>query len=302
MEVPQRWTWDGDSARLWHDFDSAGLAWINAPAAVARVEADPHAVATELLGESPFKLRMRRLEILPTQRRGYENSNVHALFHIDQDPYLPPPIQVLMCVRPAREGGDSTFLDGWELAAKVRAHDPALYTELLHTPRIIPFSNSNFFGTTISVRLDNLLVIHGAMPPDDPVGKALLQRFSLARPVKLHLTEGDVIIANNHRLLHGRTAFTDPDRLIIRLMIWLDHPLVGDPVLVAEARPIAASLAQQIRDQPEWIRNRLGVFDAGLASPAFAHDFSRLPATPDSQSPERYAELAGVLRSLSRRS
>lgn len=302
VEQPQRWSWDGDRARLWRDFDATGLAWLHAPETVAAVETDPHATATELLGERPFRLRMRRLEMLPINRRGYENSNIHALFHIDQDPYLPPPIQVLMCVRPASQGGDSTFLDGWELAARLREHDPALYRELFHTPRIIQFSNSHWFGPTLSVRLDNLLVIHGAVPPaaDDHVGKAVLSRFVLCRPVKLHMTEGDVIVANNHRLLHGRTAFADPGRLIIRLMIWLERPLTGEPGLLDEARLVAARLEAQLAEQPSWIQHRLGVFGAaGLAGPAFQHDFSRLPDTPDTQSPERYAELAAVLRRLS---
>lgn len=303
MRVPERWSWEteGSAARVLQDVDRDGLAWLNSPEAITRVEQDPWAAATMLLGRRPFQLRARRLQLADTPFRGYEHTNVRAALHIDQDPYLPPQIQVLMCVRPAADGGDSTFIDGWELASRIRTEDAKLYRALFEVSRVIRFSHSHWFGPTISTRLDNLLVIHGAVPPpaDDRLGQAVLGQVNQTPLTSIRMTENDVIVANNHRLLHGRTAFTDPGRLLVRLLIWLEEPLAADGELVAAARPVHDRIVEQVRDRPEWIQHRLGVFGpAGLGATAFQHDFRRFPETPDSTSKERYAELAAAARAL----
>lgn len=286
---------------MWSELCAQGLSWFRSPSAVAGVGDDPVGVATRLLGRAPFKLRGRRLEVLPGKHRGYENSQQTALFHIDQDPYIPPQVQVLICARPADVGGDSLFLDGWELAREIKRGDPALYRQLFETARIIAFSKSRWFGPTISTRLGNVIVSHGAVPPpaQDRVGQQVLASVTRAAPLALRMTEGDVIVANNLRLLHGRTAFTDPHRLLIRLMIWLEDPLPADPELAREASAVQVRIAAQVRDQPEWIRHRLGVFGAdGWNASALQHDFRTLPHTPDGESPEKLAELVAVWRGL----
>jgi gamma-butyrobetaine dioxygenase len=304
MHIPPPWTWGdaGSPERVWSELCAQGLSWFRAPDAVAGVVgADPAAVAARLLGRAPFKLRRRRLEVVPGARKGYENSQQQALFHIDQDPYLPPQIQVLLCVRPADTGGESLFLDGWELARAIQRDAPALYRRLFETQRMIAFSNSRWFGPTISMRLGNVVLSHGAVAPprEDQVGQQVSAIVNHAPPLALRMTEGDVIVANNHRLLHGRTAFTDPQRLLIRLMIWLEDALPADPELARETRAVHDRIAAQVHDQPEWIRHRLGMFGAdGWNAAALQHDFQRPPQTPDAESPEKLAELVAVWRGL----
>lgn len=75
----------------------------------------------------------------------------------------------------------------------------------------------------IRYRQDTLLAGFSAFgePIDSPYRTAVdhLQRAinsSKAR-IDFHLEDGDLIIVNNHELLHGRTSFADPNRLLLRV-------------------------------------------------------------------------------------
>jgi len=275
-----------------------GLSWFRWPD--ADVEEAPARLATRLLGSSPFRVRSRRLEVVGSSAGNYENSSVDARPHTDYDPYLPAHLQVLICRRPAAHGGDSLFLDGWSLLAAIRSDDSSLYEELFAAPRIVPFGPGPWFGPTVSSRLGNLILVHGGMPPTDSVGTRFAERVRRAPAVALRLEEGDVVVCNHQRVLHGRTAFADGGRLLVRLLVWLREPLAAQPrLMVDRARAVHDRIAVQVRAEPEWIRHRLGIFgEEGLDAAAFRHDFSRLPATPDGRSAECRAQIEGVVRAL----
>jgi len=304
MAIPKRWTWKSTgsaSSRVWEELDDAGLSWFHWPEAL-EAGSEPWKFATALLGCRPLHLHVKQIAPLAGDVRNYENSSFTAPLHTDYHPYLPAPLQVLICHRPAQSGGDSLFLDGWELLASIRERDPSLYAELFESPRIIPFGPGNWFGPTLSMRLDNLILACGAMPPADPVGRRFVEQTRAASARSLRLEEGDVVVLNHHRLLHGRTAFSDPHRLLTRFFLWLHKPLAAEPRLAHEARRVHRRLAEQTSHHPEWIRHRLGVFGSdGLPATAFSADPKRLPAMPDAQSPERYVELENVLRGLALR-
>src|SRR5688572_17456709 len=226
MQRPTRWTWgtDGGADRVWAELDGAGITWFHDPSVLDAIEGDPFGVAERVLGRRPFRLWPDRLELKPGPHRGYQNTRGPALFHIDPDPYLPPEIQLLACARPAADGGDSTFLDSWELVRAIEAADPALFARLFTAMRTIGFSHNRWFGPTVTRRLDHTMVVHGAMPiaAGDTVGAAVLAQIQASAPMALRLAHGDVLVASNHRLLHGRTAFADSSRLLFRLLLWAD--------------------------------------------------------------------------------
>ncbi len=80
-----------------------------------------------------------------------------------------------------------------------------------------------------------------ALAPSD---RALLDRLQAiaeapGRALALDLAPGDVIIGDNHRVLHGRDAWTDGPSRRLLLRVWLEdlHRPAGDPDADVQAHP-----------------------------------------------------------------
>lgn len=151
-----------------------------------------------------------------------------ALFAHTDNPYRKPipGIQFLSCVRNDASGGDSTLVDGLSVADALHEADPGAFEALTATNiryrydgdgsvledigRMIEIDEA---GTVRRVRF-NPRVEH-VMPTS--VGQ--LDAFYRARAafgallgdprfeVRFRLEAGDTLMFDNHRLLHGRTAF-----------------------------------------------------------------------------------------------
>jgi gamma-butyrobetaine dioxygenase len=205
---------------VWHE-----PAWADAVAAHPREVA--RAVAARLGHE------VRTLERQPIRAveggRSFASSDGPAPLHSDSQLFhgRPAHLQVLFCVRAADRGGATLLADTRALERAVAARDPALLDALYRTPRSFPFVFGDFVASTVSSVEEDTFFTHSPRA-NDPVGEALLRHLRSLRTTELTLRAGEVLVVDNHRMLHGRTAFEGGARELQRLLIWLARPLVDD--------------------------------------------------------------------------
>ncbi|WP_251977907.1 2-trimethylaminoethylphosphonate dioxygenase [Salinicola avicenniae] len=132
----------------------------------------------------------------------------------------------LHCLSNADSGGDSTLADGFMAAERLRQQDPAAFDCLTRTPtrfRYVddsahlesegPLIELDSAGNVVRVRYNNRTERIPALPPEslERYYAARQQFFALITSPALTLTPklapGEMLIMDNYRLLHGRTAF-----------------------------------------------------------------------------------------------
>ncbi len=155
-------------------------------------------------------------------------TSLHLTPHTD-NPYrnpLPPCIQILHCIENEVSGGYSTLVDGYTVSEMLKKVKPEYYdilssvkvrfrfidkdvvleswSELIHLDQ-----NKNFKSVRFSTRLDYVPILE----------KKELELYYEARKylsdlynsnkyrIEFKLMPGDLMMMDNHRLLHGRTAF-----------------------------------------------------------------------------------------------
>ena len=132
----------------------------------------------------------------------------------------------LHCLRNASEGGDSTLVDGYMAAQRLAERHPQAYKTLTETPVHFrykddqahlesegPLIELNYDNQPFRVRYNNRTECIPALDPEQ------LEQYYAARhifyamitsdelTVRLKLGEGDMLIMDNYRLFHGRTAY-----------------------------------------------------------------------------------------------
>ena len=138
-----------------------------------------------------------------------------------------PGFQALHALLPSSEGGESLFADGFALAEHLRVNGPDAFAELTHTP--VPFLYRSRDAELYAERPLIQLSASGAVsaihynsrsiaPLDIPPGEAprfytAYRRFALlmrdARfQLRTRLGDGTLVVFDNQRTLHGRTAFS----------------------------------------------------------------------------------------------
>jgi gamma-butyrobetaine dioxygenase len=216
-----------------------------------RAATDPWGFAELLFGETPDMIERQPIRAV-RGARSFAASAGAAPLHTDSQMLLgvPAHAQVLVCVRGAARGGASILVDAWAILDDVRACDPTLFTALLHTPRALRFYFGQVDGPTCSKRSGSLVFTH---PPcaDDPIGMRLQPYIARAPVIEHSLAAGEVLVVDNHRMLHGRRAF-EGDRELTRVLAWLPTPLGVHP---------DANLRAALPDRAEGglARGRLGV-------------------------------------------
>lgn len=191
---------------------------------VATFASHPWETARAICGDVAM---VERQPIKPVAHgRSFASRIGDAPLHTDSQIFhgTPPDLQILGCVRPARVGGDTLLLDSRTVIARAKDLDA-----LFRRPRTLRFVFGDLVATTISAVGDALIFTH---PPRSDDGIDLDLRDST--PVRLGA--GDVIVVDNHRMLHGRTAFDDPRRELQRLLVWLRRPLPAPTELLDRAR------------------------------------------------------------------
>ncbi len=158
--------------------------------------------------------------------------------HTD-NPYrlAPPEIQVLHCLSAAGHGGQSLLVDGAAVIAALKAEAPSAYHLLCHTPARFAWSDGETFleatAPVITLNADGALErlrynprsMQRVCTDDEAVRvawRAAWDRLGvlLAQPafgVTFDMTAGDMVLMDNRRVLHGRTAFETSGKVVRHL-------------------------------------------------------------------------------------
>jgi gamma-butyrobetaine dioxygenase len=216
---------------------------------------DAWAYVTELVGERPEMIE--RQHIRPHAKgTSYASTAIATPLHTDSQDYLgaPPKLQIMACVRAAARGGESLLVDGRALLERC---DPALRDALLHEPRRQRFYFGDIVGPTVALKRGHHVWTLSPIPHHDPIGEALARELARAPVIELALRAGDVLVVDNHRMLHGRTAF-EGEREFVRVLAWL----AAQPT--DAARRLAAVLELVTGGAPPRIAREAGVSDGEL--------------------------------------
>ena len=205
----------------------------------------------------PIKLK----EVNGVIGKTYALRNDDTPFHIDQHPHLPAHLQILVCVKQASDsGGESLFLDTWPLLDNLKKEKSDLYKKFLTSPRITMFQKMPWCAPIFSFRAGNFLCVHSPnVQKGDENGRAFQDLIDASPAIRFKMEPGELVVNNNHRLLHARTAFTDPSRHLIRILAWFVEPILPPREHVERAAKIARSTESLAEDLPLWMRKRLGL-------------------------------------------
>lgn len=224
----------------------------------------PERERTEEIAALVGKLRMTNYEIYELEAKPNPeivgDMSVALNLHTDE-PYRvdPPGITFFHVIKQAMRGGESTLVDSFRLAAVLREQDPDAFGILCRIPA--RFHRSLVEGRMFEyqrpiIQCDSdgdvtgvFLLDRGMAPVDcafgeiEPFYDALRRLLQLIDGgegrIEIKLEAGDMLVFNNHRLMHGRTAFdsssgrhvrschVDLDEFHSRLRVsYRDH---GDP-------------------------------------------------------------------------
>ncbi|APR84348.1 Hypothetical protein A7982_09697 [Minicystis rosea] len=252
------------SARLRREIAAHGFTIVRAdipelaPSEAARA---PWDFAERLLGERPRMVERQPIKAVPGGR-SFASSTGPAPLHTDSQMHAgaPPNLQVMACVRAADRGGEHVLVDGWALLDRIRAGDPDLYRALFDVPRRIPFVFGDVFGPTVALRGGFLAITHAPfLPPGDPIAARLAPWIDAAPRSEPITGPGEILIADNHRMLHGRRGFDGGAREYVRLLVWTSTEIATHPDHRAHAASIATSLATHLASASPAARRRLGL-------------------------------------------
>ncbi len=151
--------------------------------------------------------------------------------HTD-NPYRDPTpgLQLLHCLEAGAPGGDTLLVDGFRAAEELRRRHPADFAVLSRLPLRFHFADAaadlrastpvisvDFEGRVTAVHFNNRSMTALDLPEAEiPLWYRAYRRFAAilrepAGELRLRLEPGDLLIMENNRALHGRTAF-DPNR------------------------------------------------------------------------------------------
>lgn len=212
-----------------------GWAVVAAPDLGRAAPSDPWTVAAQLAGHPVAMVERQPIRAVQGGRT-FASGRGPAPLHTDSQLHhgVPAHWQVLFCVQPARAGGESLLLD--TRAVLTATHGTSLGDALFDVVRRHPFVFGDLEGPTVA-RAGDAIVYTGTPVAEDDVGRALVALYERLPLITLKLQPGEVLVVDNHRCLHGRTAFDGP-RTLERLLVWLATPPPPDPWLSARARGV----------------------------------------------------------------
>ncbi|MBX7079105.1 MAG: TauD/TfdA family dioxygenase [Nannocystaceae bacterium] len=226
--------------------------------------AQPWLLVDAVLGEAPLLVEVQPIRPV-AGARSFAASSAPAPWHTDSPLWRgrPPELQLTVCLRPARDGGASLLLDAWQWLASLQRDEPALARQLLTRPRVMPFVFGDVLGPTAALRGGRPCVTHTPRPrPDDTIAVAIAAALEHAPRQRVVLREGEALLLDNHRMLHGREGFADPDRVLARVLAWLERPLGAAPPWTDTAAAIAGHTDAVLTSSPPALRRAFGLEDA----------------------------------------
>jgi hypothetical protein len=204
---------------------------------------------TACLGDLTIHNNLKQLvwEITPrtdvsSRERTFSELNVAAPWHTDSAfRRLPEKYFALFAIAPAKIGGHSLIMQVDKALAALRKTDEGMQCLSILRSEIFPFrvppafagadttkiTYAPILGTSplIRFRLDSLLAGFQACPelmtPSRLWALTYFNRFleSFNERIEVKLERGDIVFIDNHRVLHGRTAFSGSDRLFLRARV-----------------------------------------------------------------------------------
>jgi alpha-ketoglutarate-dependent taurine dioxygenase len=196
----------------------------------------PHSAAGELVYEVTVA------DSTPPPHRYYSQSNIGGDIHTDGT-YIhadPPKYVALVCLHPAHLGGDSVLVDGHQVYATLKAGSRSALAWLQREYHFdcdgqgpaATLRRSIFERANGSVRVQYLrsYIESGQRRAREPLAPEALASLDMLDGLLAHptlrqirtLQSGDMLLLNNHFMLHGRTAFVDyPERARRRRLIRL---------------------------------------------------------------------------------
>jgi gamma-butyrobetaine dioxygenase len=211
---------------------------------ISRDEADlselhsPWAFAARLAGSAPRMVERQVIRAVPGGRSFASNDRKTPL-HADLQMFLgaPADLQVMACVRQADHGGASILCDMWPIVDAVRLRDQELFDALFSVERRFPFVAGDVTSPTIARFGDRIAFLHAPRAlDDDPLSRRIGDLLARAATSKVRLQAGEILVVDNHRVLHGREAFSDPRRELVRFLVW-----------TAEARDVPGAVSNSAR-------------------------------------------------------
>jgi hypothetical protein len=224
--------------------------------------ADPWAFVHGLIGARPEMVEVQPIRPRP-DGRSFASTTGFTPLHTDSQDYrgVSPALQIMVCKRAAASGGETRLVDGRALIDAIANRDPQLHTALVTTPRRHRFYFGDVISPTMSDKAGHRRVItHSPLAPADPVGESFAHELSSAPTIELPVATGEILLVDNHRMLHGRNAFLDDQREFVRLLAWI-HP--RERMSTSESR-LAVVLELLTGTPPARLAAREGISEAEL--------------------------------------
>ena len=238
-----------------------GFAVVAGPTDLARHEAKDFTLAAsrtlgrvmpqDFHGERVREVRDRGLHIETNPAARYSDTRFGGHLHTDgmHRPGHIPDLFTLYCHRPAKEGGDSVFVHVDDILARL-PHDPRTVEVLSGWFHFDTRDTSGRFPRTVlrqiiedDKRINYLReYVESGHSTEGVPALTTQQREALdavdrilADPAltrRARLDQGQLMIIDNRRLVHGRTDFIDfpdPERARLLFRTWIDTREDGDP-------------------------------------------------------------------------
>jgi gamma-butyrobetaine dioxygenase len=258
------WNWDDRTgpARLERELKEHGLTRFRCDQASQMIARNPRALLDRWF---PQKLHEHHvLTHVRVEEKAQANTHKNDFFDLHTDivgnAYLPPHLQIMICLRPAEVGGESLVQDGWAILRRLQKKRPALFRRLFHIPRLDVRMAATLVGPLVSDRWGNLVCTCPVRPTSsDEIGRQFKRESMRTPPAAFRPRAGEVLVLNNHRWLHGRTAFEGNERHLVRILAWRRSPLPSPRDWNEIAQSVSAEIRKNLRGQPRWLRERFTV-------------------------------------------
>lgn len=219
---------------------------------VRAASVSPYELAEALLGVPPLMIERQPIKPLPNAR-SIASSREASPLHTDSQMLfgIPAAVQILVCVKPAERGGESTLVDGDAVIERLERENEDLARAAFGVERTQRFYFGEVRGPTVALRGGHLAwTLAPKAEPDDEIGKALVRAVTNHDRIEIPLAANEALIASNHRMLHGRRSF-EGERELVRLLVWLEQPMFSARIHPMRAKiaapPIAPEAAKRMR-------------------------------------------------------
>lgn len=236
---------------------------------------DAFGYVAALVGATPEMVECQPIRPVP-DGTSFASSQAIAPLHTDSQDFLgvSPGVQVMICKRAAQRGGESHLVDGWRLLDRLARDKPALHRELIATPRHHRFYFGDVIAPTVCRRRGHVAWTYSPAH-GDALGWMIADEVAREPVIALSIQTGEVLVVDNHRMLHGRAAFDDPRREFLRLLAWMPAPLSAQPDVPCFRAPAVPAISLTDRQRavvgemiagtpPARLARREGIAEAEL--------------------------------------